>query len=315
MSTRLAAVLGAGAEAFGHGSDATGAPQPRATRDAARARWGKDWWKVAKDARLAQLGSEGYKVEQPSRPKPRGAKPDRPKPRGAKPDRPKWDDDDPNPMAKQNAIDSAAVAYMRSLNAEAAAKYGLIPDADKQAPEDMQLLVYHDLLVRSLGKYEDELDENFTQEGSMFTGLGEDFEELNSYEWNKLYLETYPQVAMLKREREKALLQCKASKHAENFAVLRRNPNTGFGRVYQLCVPAMKETINEARQWLEGLTDAELLVKLGTFAQTYAALVTSAEAMVYPQTLIIAGMLESELKPRLDATNAEMENLLMPEDD
>lgn len=108
MSTRLAAVLGAGAEAFGHGSDASGAPQPRATRDAARARWGKDWWKVAKDARLAQLGREGYKVEQPSRPKPRGAKPDRPK----------WDDDyssdeeaAPAPARVRSAVWEARVRF------------------------------------------------------------------------------------------------------------------------------------------------------------------------------------------------------------
>lgn len=350
MSSRLAAVLSAGVEAFGHDSDATGAPQPSATRRAARARWGNDWWKTDKDARLAQLGREGYKVEQPKGPY------NRPQPRGPKPGRPKWDDDyssdeeaaparapgpvgrpkkglgglgarwtdpgtlppssdeEPAPAPAMPNGDMARVAYMRRLNAEAAAKHNLIAEADKQAPEDMQLAVYYHLFSRTLDALEDEFSDHFADEGSNFTGLGEAFEDLTRKQWDKLYNEFYPQVAMLMKEKGKALQKLKDSKQGGNLAALRaQSPWSGITAMYKVCVPAMKEVIGEVSSSLEELDSAQLLAKLDQFAQTYAALITSAEAMVYPQALVMSGLLESETAPRLKATNEEMAKFLEPE--
>ena len=316
MSSRLAAVLSAGVEAFGHDSDATGAPQPSATRRAARARWGDDWWKTDKDARLAQLGREGYKVEKPKRPY------DRPQPRKPKPGRPWWDDDyssDEEPAPAPAPVfpnpETVRIANMRRLNAEAAAKYGLITDEDKQAQVNMQLAVYYHLFALALDEVEDQFSDHFAEEGSNFTGLGEDFENLTREEWDKLYNEFYPQAAMLKKESEKALQQLKASKQADDLAALRAQRLSGIGTMYRLCVPAMKEVIGEVSSSLEELDNAQLLLKLDQLAQTYAALITSAEAMVYPQALIMSGLLESETAPRLEATNAEMMEFLEPEYD
>ena len=45
-----------------HNSVTTGGMLPLATRKAARARWGNDWWRVDKDGYLAVLAGEGYDI-------------------------------------------------------------------------------------------------------------------------------------------------------------------------------------------------------------------------------------------------------------